>query len=65
MYLIAYTLLYLLKANTKYFKNSLHFKIFRNLTFGLGWSTDRSTVGYDRPSRSTDPLVWGCACCAR
>ena len=54
MYLIAYTFLYLLKTNTKYFKNSLHFKILRKMFFGLGRSTDWSTVAYYRPSQSTE-----------
>ena len=57
MYFIAYTLLYHLNINIKYFKNSLHFK---NSQKNMFWPRS-STVAYCRPRRSaeqlTDPLA--------
>jgi len=43
MYLIAYTLLFLFKTNTKYFKNSLLFKNSQENVF-LPRSADRSLL---------------------
>ena len=68
MYFIAYILLFLFKINTKYFKNSLLFKNSqKKMSFGLGRSTDRSTIAYYRSCQLsewlTDPLARG-ACCA-